>query len=223
MKTPAVVLPLLLLTWASVLAEQPPELRRLPLVVHIARRAPDAAEYVADMTFVHERVERANQIFAPYHVAFVLQACLPLPAAHARLETRADRAALAQYRQRQVIDWYVVESLRDVDEPERMRRGVHWHAPPPDTAHYVITSLLGAPDVFAHELGHYLGNPEHSPTPGNLMSYERAAGPPFLDATQLHRLERSVRGYLARGELRSLTAKQAQRECCNTASTRCGS
>jgi hypothetical protein len=88
-----------------------------------------------------------------------------------------------------------------VDEPERMRRGVHWHAASRPGAHYVIISLLGDRDVFSHELGHFLGNPEHSPTPGNLMSYERGPLLPFLDATQLARMERSLRSYFKRGEL----------------------
>ena len=157
---------------------------------------------VASAAFLQERLARANQIFAPYRVAFVLEKRLALRAAHAQLETRSDRDALAGYVGKQVIDWFVVESLRDVDEPERMRRGVHWHARG-TPAHYVILSTLGGPDVLAHELGHYLGNPEHSPTPGNLMCYERGGvEPPFLDAPQLARLERALRGYFSRGELR---------------------
>jgi hypothetical protein len=94
-----------------------------------------------------------------------------------------------------------------VDEPDRMRRGVHWHAALSgghrtlSGAHYVIISTLGDRDVFSHELGHYLGNPEHSQSVGNLMSYERGSMLPFLDAAQVARLERALRGYLKRGEL----------------------
>jgi hypothetical protein len=162
---------------------------------------------VASAEFMRERVERANAIFAPYRVGFVLEQSVPLSAAHAHLESRADRDALAAYVRKHVIDWFVVESLRDVDEPERMRRGVHWHEHAHEharakTAHYVILSTLGGPDVLAHELGHYLGNPEHSQTPGNLMSYERGNVPPFLDAEQLAHLERALRNYFGSGELR---------------------
>ena len=174
-------------------------LRLLPIAAHVVEVN---GTPVASEAFLQERLARANAIFAPYRVGFVLERRSPLPAAHARLESRADRDALAAYTGKHVIDWFVVESLRDVDEPERMRRGVHWHARG-KRAHYVILSTLGGPDVLAHELGHYLGNPEHSQTPGNLMCYERGQiEPPFLDAPQIARMERALRGYFSRGELR---------------------
>jgi hypothetical protein len=175
--------------------------RWLPLVLHVAELD---GRPVADENFLRERVARANEIYAPYRVGFVVQRRLPLASQHAHLESRADRDALAAYAQPKVIDCFVVASLRDVDEPERMRRGVHWHASARSgrsRPHYVILSTLGEPDVFSHELGHFLGNPEHSDTAGNLMSYQRGMVPPFLDASQLARLERALRGYFERGEL----------------------
>jgi len=173
--------------------------RWLPLFVHVAEHE---GRPVADESFVKVRVERANEIFSPYRVGFVVRRSVSLPAAHAYLESRPDRDALAAYVQPEVIDCFVVKSLRDVDEPERMRRGVHWHAhSQSDAPHYVIVSTLGDPDVFSHELGHFLGNPSHSDTPGNLMSYQRGEGLPFLDLAQISRLERALRGYFRRGEL----------------------
>jgi hypothetical protein len=175
-----------------------PSVRWLPLTLHVVE---DDGKAVADAAFIDERIARANEIYAPYHVGFVVKERLSLPAAHAHLSSRADRDALATYLKRKVINCFVVASLRDVDEPERMRRGVHWHAATRGNAHYVIISTLGGRDVLSHELGHFLGNPEHSPTPGNLMSYEHGPMLPFLDAPQLKRLERSLRGYFKRGEL----------------------
>jgi hypothetical protein len=172
--------------------------RSLPVVVHMAEQA---GQPVATPEFVAERLQRANEIFARYGVSFELKRALPLAAAHARLETRADRDALGAEVQRGVIDCFVVESLRDVDEPERMRRGVHWHSRTHASAHYVIISTLGGPGVLAHELGHYLGNPAHSQTVGNLMSYAWGDGLPVLEPAQVERLQRSLRGYLRRGEL----------------------
>lgn len=189
---------LALLLPLSAAAEQPAPMRWLPLAVHAVEQD---GRSIAPEGFVEARVARANAIFAPYRVGFVVVKRLPLKAAHAKLETRADRDALGAYVQKRVIDVFVVESLRDVDEPERMRRGVHWHSSTFPAAHFVILSLLGGPDVMAHELGHYLGNPQHSHTPGNLMSYERGEGAPFLDPPQLTRLERALRGYFARKEL----------------------
>lgn len=179
-------------------AEDATPLRWLPLAVHVVEHD---QQPVADDAFIQARVERANEIYARYRLGFVVKRRLPLKAAHANLSSRADRDALAPYVQRKVINCFVVTSLRDVDEPERMRRGVHWHAASHPGAHYVIISLLGDRDVFSHELGHYLGNPSHSPTPGNLMSYERGPLLPFLDQAQLTRLERTLRGYFKRGEL----------------------
>ena len=173
----------------------------LPLVVHTTHVA---GQPVAPPEFIELRVARANQIFAPYGVAFSIAERSVLPQRHAKLERREDRDALGAYVKRGAIHCFVVESLRDVDEPERMRRGVHWHSRSVAGAHFVIVSLLGGQDVLAHELGHFLGNPEHSPTPGNLMSYEHGPELPFLDASQLTRLRRALQRYLRSGEIRAL-------------------
>lgn len=192
-------LALLALAWLALgVRADAPAVRWLPLVLHVVE---EDGKPVADAGFIAERIARANEIYAPYRVGFVVQERLPLKAAHAHLSSRADRDALAEYLKRKVINCFVVASLRDVDEPERMRRGVHWHAATRGGAHYVIISTLGGRDVLSHELGHFLGNPEHSPTPGNLMSYEHGPMLPFLDAAQLKRLERSLRGYFKRAEL----------------------
>jgi hypothetical protein len=172
--------------------------QRLPLVVHVAQVS---GEPVVLHSFVEERVSRANQIYAPYGVGFAIKRWLDLGAVHARLETRADRDALGAEVQPRVIDCFVVESLRDVDEPQLMRRGVHWHSQTFPGAHFVVVSSIAGLDVLAHELGHFLGNSEHSHTPGNLMSYERGEGDPFLDEAQLVRMRRTIRGYLRRHEL----------------------
>ena len=141
-----------------------------------------------------------------------------MPAAHAELETRADRHALARFMRPRAINWFVVASLRDVDEPSRFRQGVHWRPRlrgAPGGAHFVIVSAIAGPTVLAHELGHFFGNP-HSTVPGNLMSYDRGEGPPVLDAVQRQRIAARAREMLASGELtdrstrRVLTAR-AQR------------
>jgi hypothetical protein len=123
-----------------------------------------------------------------------------------RMESRSDRNALAEHVKPHVINCFVVSSLLDVDEPGRVRRGVHWRAPGPVAPHYVILSAISEADVLAHELGHFLGNPRHSDTPGNLMSYERVGRLPFLDAEQVRRVRRAIRSYVRTGELRLLPA-----------------
>ena len=188
---------------ASVRAQEPTV---LPLVVHTVQLGDQP---VAPAEFIEQRVARANQIFAPYGVAFAITQRAALPAKHARLEQREDRDALGAYVKRGAIHCFVVESLRDVDEPERMRRGVHWHSRAFAGAHFVIVSLLGGPDVLAHELGHFLGNPEHSDTPGNLMSYEHGPELPFLDASQRARLSRTLQRYVRSGEIRAVRAARS--------------
>ena len=170
----------------------------LPITLHVAEvdRVP-----VASAAFVETRIARANEIFAPYRIQFRVVARKPLAARHAALETRADRDALGAYFTRGTLHVFCVASLRDVDDPEHMRRGVHWHAKSHPGAHFVIISAISGPNVLAHELGHYLGNPAHSTTAGNLMSYEHTDALPFLDDAQRARMIRRLRSYLARKEL----------------------
>ena len=177
------------------------DVRVLPLHLHVAQVD---GQPVVDASFIETRLARANAIYAPYRVRFAIRAQDELPARYAVQETRSDRDALAEHTTRLAIDCFLVASLRDVDEPERMRRGVHWHAQSRPGRHYVILSSIAGLNVFAHELGHFLGNPEHSQVVGNLMSYEHTDALPVLDAAQLERLERALAGYLRRGELRLL-------------------
>lgn len=178
-------------------ARAEPKIARLPILVHMAQ---ESGADVATRAFLDQQLRRANQIFAPYGVAFQLVR-LERPAMLARMDTRADRNGLAVHVQQRVLNCFVVASLLDVDEPARVRRGVHWHAETQAGAHYVILSAIAEPDVLAHELGHFLGNPRHSETPGNLMSYQRTEALPFLDAAQQRRLQRALRAYVRSGEI----------------------
>jgi hypothetical protein len=173
-------------------------------VVHVG------GEPVVARAFIEAQLARANAIFGPYGVRFVPDpAPPPLPEQHAALESRADRDALGAYARPGAIDCFVVRSLRDVDEPPRMRRGVHWHARGHAGAHFVVLSSIAGPDVLAHELGHYLGNPKHSETPGNLLSYERGEQPlPVLDRAQVRRMRAALASYLRSGELIPATASE---------------
>ncbi len=177
----------------------------LPIVFHVAEVQGHA---VVEPGFLQRRLTEANRIFAPYGVAFAAAGRVPLGAEHAVLETREDRDALGAEARHGVIDCFVVRSLRDVDDPSQMRRGVHWHSRSYAGVHFVILSSIAGPDVLAHELGHFLGNPKHSHTPGNLMSYTRGEVVPFLDAGQVQRMHDALLNYLTRGELRALAPGQ---------------
>jgi hypothetical protein len=178
----------------------------LPITLHVAES--DGAP-VVDEAFIAARVARANEIFATYGVQFVVRERKSLPERNAVLESRADRDALGAYFARGTVHVFCVASLRDVDEPDRMRRGVHWRSTTHPGAHFVIVSSIAGVDVLAHELGHYLGNPEHSDVPGNLMSYEHTEVTPFLDEAQALRLKRRLRTYVESRELVPLKAADA--------------
>jgi hypothetical protein len=82
---------------------------------------------------------------------------------------------------------------------------VHWHSRTYKGAHFVILSSRSHDiNVLAHELGHFLGNPQHSEVHGNLMSYDRGEELPVLDDNQFRKMQRALRGYLARREVRAL-------------------
>ena len=176
---------------------------RLGLAVHVARLDNRA---VVEEPFIARQIEAANRIFAPYGVAFERVESHVVSSRHARMETRADRHALGALVRRGVINVFMVASLRDVDDPARMRRGVHWRSVSHAPAHFVIVSAIAFDAVLAHELGHFLGNRRHSQTPGNLMSYHHTDVLPFLDTAQQRRLRITLRRYLRTRELLPLTS-----------------
>jgi hypothetical protein len=179
----------------------------LPIVFHVAALA-DGQPVVSE-EFLTVQLARANAIFAPYGVRFADSGRMPLASAHAALETRQDRDVLGRHARRGAIDCFVVASLRDVDEPERMRQGVHWRSRSHRGSHFIVLSSAAGRDVLAHELGHYLGNPGHADGPDNLMSYARTRPDPILDDGQLARMRAAIARYLRSGELRP--AKRAER------------
>jgi hypothetical protein len=183
----------------------PAELVTLPIVFHVVHVA---GQPVVDHSFIAERLAQANAIFQPYGLRFAESPPRVAPAAHAELETRTDRDALAKLVATGAINCFLVRSLRDVDEPPRMRRGVHWRSRAAPAKHFVILSSIAERDVLAHELGHYLGNPEHSEVAGNLMSYERGDGLPVLSSAQARRVERAVCRYIRSNELRIASGKR---------------
>ena len=166
---------------------------RIPVVFHVALHE---GEPVAPASFIAEQMAAANSIFRPLGIELVERERVPLAAEHAELVTRADRDVLARYLGKGAIDCFVVARLMAVDEPGRERRGVHWHPRPTPGRSFLIVSKISRPYVLAHELGHMLGNPRHSDVVGNLMSYQRGDGPPFLDAEQIRRVRRTLAALL---------------------------
>jgi hypothetical protein len=122
------------------------------------------------------------------------------PRAQRKLETRADRDALADAMQPGVANVFVVASLRDVDTPALMRMGVCWRKLSNLAKRYVIVASSAMPTTLAHELGHFLGN-GHAYVKNNLMSYERDGGKVFLDVAQARRSRTTAARLLSAREL----------------------
>jgi len=163
-------------------------------------------ERVVSDAWIARHVQRANELFEPAQISFVTASLEGEPEMRADLVTRAHRHQLSPSTEREVINVFVVRSMADVDVQGEFIRGVHWRSrrgcdgEEGCQRHYCILSSIAGSYTLAHELGHFFGNP-HSPTPGNIMSYTRAEGPPFFDAGQLRRIARFRRRFLESGEL----------------------
>jgi hypothetical protein len=174
-----------------------PTLPVLPLSIAVADHegAP-----VRDKAWVEAQVGVANQLFGVHGVTFDLVESRSLEPRFAALETKADRDALAAHRQPRVINVFVVRSLRDVDDPELLRMGVHWRKLTDLSQNYIIVAASARESTLAHELGHYFGN-AHNAVQNNLMSYLRDGGEVFLDATQGATIRQHAHAFLATQKL----------------------
>ncbi|WP_437677488.1 hypothetical protein [Sorangium sp. So ce131] len=169
-----------------------------PLSIAVAEG--EAGAPVRDDAWVDAQIAEAVRLFAPAGVALRKVGSRALPSRFAKLETRADRDALADALEARRINVMVVASLRDVDDPGRFRMGVHWrHRATPDRR-FVILAAHAAPSVLAHELGHYFGL-GHSGTADNVMSYVRTGAPVSFNAAQLEKIRSSARRYAAGKQL----------------------
>ena len=143
----------------------------LPLVVRVARVG---ARAVVEEAWVEAQVREVNRLFGPHGVRLRRLPGEPLPAGvPASLESRADRDRLGAHEAPAAVTCFVVEALRDVDDPARHRRGVHWRRRGQQRVHYVILTREAYPSSLAHELVHYLGDPRHTAGRCELMSYDR--------------------------------------------------
>ncbi len=178
----------------------------VPVAVAVAQRSAEVDGEatlvpVVEPGFVTAQLYEANEVFGEHGIRFVEHVGRrTLPETAARLETRADRDALADAMQPQVANVYFVESLRDVDTPSLMRMGVCWRKLSNLAKRYVIVAASAMPTTLAHELGHFLGN-GHAYVKNNLMSYERDGGKVFLDAAQARRSRTTAARLLASKEL----------------------
>ncbi len=158
---------------------------------------------MVDATWLDAQVDAMSRLYDPLGIHFVPSSSAHprgLPARFARVMTRDDRDALAGERRAHVVNVFVTGALGDVDEPGRMRRGVHWRSRADSQVRYVILSSIAMPGVLAHEMGHYFGL-FHTAIVDNLMSYERTGGDVSITASQGRAIQAAAREVFRVGEL----------------------
>jgi len=160
---------------------------------------PAGAAVVPD-GWLDAQVAEAERLFGPVgvHFRWVIRKAGKPGAGRAEVETRDDRDAFQDQLEQGYINVFVVRSLRDVDEPPRMRMGVTW-TQRETKRRYVVLSSIAKPSVLAHELGHFFGN-GHTTVTNNLMSYDRDGGVVFLSEEQRARIAERATGF-AKGAL----------------------
>ena len=160
-------------------------------------------EPVRDGAWLGTQLARAETLFGAHGVHFRRAPGRAIAACFADMVTRGDRNALASLALPGVINVFVVATLKDVDEENRFRFGVHWRPDGPQGqrgTRYIILSAFAPEGVLAHELGHYFGNP-HSAVPDNVMSYVRTGKDPFFDAAQIAIIRASAQRILTSREV----------------------
>jgi hypothetical protein len=167
------------------------------VVFHVAQ---ESAAPVAGEAFVAAQLAAARSVFAGL-LELEDGGRMALPPGHARLVSRRDRDLLGAYLRPAAVNCMVVGALLDVDEPGRVRRGVHWRVRAQPSRHFVIVSAISGPYVLAHELGHFFGHAAHSSVRDNLMSYDQSGAVPFLDPVQRAGMSATAARMRASGEL----------------------
>ncbi|AGP33598.1 hypothetical protein [Sorangium cellulosum] len=172
----------------------PAPLPAFPLSIAVAEEA--AGTPVRDDAWIDAQIAEAVRLFEPAGVALRKVGSRALAPRFSRLETRADRDALAAAIEPRRINVMVVSSLRDVDDPGRFRMGVHWRNRATPERRCVIVAANARPTVLAHELGHFFGL-GHSGVDDNVMSYTRTGAPVSFDPAQIEKIRSAARGYAA--------------------------
>lgn len=170
-------------------SQAPPPIPPLPLSIAVVEEEGRPAQ---DAAWVDAQLAEAVRLFEPLGLPLRRVASRALPARFARLETRADRDALASALEPRRINVMIVASLRDVDDPELLRMGVHWRNRATPAKHYVIVAASARPTTLAHEIGHYFGL-GHSDVTDNVMSYSRTGAAVFFDPKQADRMRKLAR------------------------------
>jgi hypothetical protein len=164
---------------------------------------------VVSRAWLDRQIHEASHLMSPHGIFVRLARVRALPADSARLETADARDALAVHVEPKVINVFIVEQLRDVDDPERLRMGVRWRQRRDVSKDYVIVASGAMFTTLTHELGHFFGN-GHSQVTNNIMSYKRDdPSAVAFDPNQGAKMRQVARRLLAGGRLVAIDALDA--------------
>ena len=181
----------------------PEALPPLPLSIAVAERD---GEPVVSPAWLGRQVGQALRLMSAHGLVVAVTRLRLLAPEHAALEDAADRDALAAFVEPKVINLFVVDSLRDVDDPKLLRMGVRWRQRRDLSKDYVILAASAMPTTMAHELGHFFGN-GHSQVVNNIMSYHREdPAKVAFDPRQGAKMRRVATQLLARGRVEPYAA-----------------
>jgi hypothetical protein len=175
----------------AALAGGPGERPIPPLPISLAVAEVDGAP-VRDAAWVD--AELAHALYAPLGISLRRVASRALPAARARIETRADRDALASIVEPRRVN--VLSSPPSATST--IRRSTAWAstgAPARIRRATTPSSRRTRAITLAHELGHFFGL-DHTKVVNNVMSYASDGGPPFFDDRQAARVRAMARMYV---------------------------
>lgn len=178
-----------------------PSSARLPVMPLSLAVAVVGGQPVVNDGWLRRQLHEAAHLMTPHGIFVRMLRRRELAEEHAVLDDANARDALAGLIEPKVINVFIVDTLRDVDNRTRLRMGVRWRLRRDVSKDYVIVAARAMATTLTHELGHYFGN-GHSYVKNNIMSYERDnPSEVAFDEAQGRKMRQVAQGLLGSGKL----------------------